>query len=493
MTLPLFPRGARGSREPAEPERVYRVSELNRLVRLELEANHGDVWIEGELADVKKAATGHVYFTLCDESEGAQLKAVMFRSDAQRARAKLLNGQRVRMRGSLTLYEPRGSFQFVARLAIPAGEGDLAAAFERIRKLLEAEGLFDPARKRPLPMLPRTVGVVTSRAGAAMHDIVRVARGRCPVRIVVADCRVQGDEAPASIVRALHLVQRLPELDVVIVARGGGSAEELWAFNDEGVARAIASCRVPTISGVGHETDVTIADFAADVRASTPSNAAELAVPDRRALEASVSGLTRRLERSLEMRLGRERLRVERFMQRLPDPRRRLARQRTLLDGERAELVRNLRRVLVRDRRRLEAVQAKLARLDPRAVLSRGRKRLADLEGRLVRAMRMTNARDRRTWIERATHLRALGLPIVEKRRGNLVAIAGRLTALSPLAVLARGYAIALHEPTGKALCRAEEVEVGERLTVRLFRGSVSARVETRDLGTPSEDEERTS
>ncbi|MGB5195095.1 MAG: exodeoxyribonuclease VII large subunit, partial [Polyangiales bacterium] len=318
--MPLFERLE--SEDHDGEERVFRVSEVNRAVRLELEAEWASVLIEGELSDVKRSQQGHVYFSLNDEEEPAQLRGVMFRSDVGRTKAPLENGARVRFRGKLSLYQARGQFQLIARSAKLAGEGDLAAQFRKLRAKLEAEGLLDHARKRPLPELPRVVGVVTSRTGAALHDIMRVAAERCPVHILVADCRVQGETAPRSIVSALELVQRVNDLDVVIVSRGGGSAEDLWAFNDESVARAIAACRVPVVSGVGHEVDVTIADLVADVRAATPSNAAEIVVPEREALLREVQSLERRLSQAFDSRIGGLRLTLERLLRPLYDARR---------------------------------------------------------------------------------------------------------------------------------------------------------------------------
>ncbi len=478
MTLPLFDRpGPLDEGEDDRRERrILRVSEVNRLVRGTLEAQWPDVWIEGELSDVTRSPAGHVYFCLNDDKEAAQLRAVMFRSDARRARAKLARGEVVRVRGALTLYEPRGTFQLIARVALPAGEGDLHAQFERIRRKLEAEGLLDPARKRKLPAMPAVVGVVTSAAGAAMHDVIRVARGRCPVRIVVADCRVQGQDAPASIVRALHDIQRLEELDVVIVGRGGGSQEDLWAFNHESVARAIAECRVPTVSAVGHEVDVTIADLVADVRASTPSNAAELVVPDREALRGELDGWRRRVERALETRLGRERLRFERLEKRLSDPRHALGGVRRRLDALRRDLVRRVQGRLSAERTRLTATQSKLARLDPRRQLARDRQKLLQLTSRLEATAQPLIVRRARTLHELTTHVRTAGRPLVSRRRSQLDGLTHRLDALSPKAVLARGYAIVLHE--GKALMRAEVARAGDALRVVLTAGELDARVE---------------
>jgi len=457
-TLPLFGKGG-GTREPP---RLLRVSQLNRYVRATLEERWGDVWVEGELSDVSAAGSGHVYFTLCDESEPAQVRGVMFRSDARRSRARLENGARVKMRGSLSLFEPRGSYQLIARVAVQPGLGESELLLEELRKKHEEEGLPAVERKRPLPLLPRCIGVVTSASGAALHDIVRVAHGRCPVRIVVAPCSVQGTDAPLSIARALEKIQRVPELDVVIVGRGGGSAEDLIAFSDELVVRAIAGSRVPVISAVGHEVDVSLADLVADVRAATPSNAAELCVPDRSALIARLQAEQRHLERGLEVRLSRARLRLSRLATRIHDPRSLLGALQRRLTAARGELAGALSDQTRQGQARLAALMERLARRDPRIEHSRHRARLLGLQARLHSA----------------------GRAVGERRAGMLATHAARLHALSPLAVLGRGYAIALHAPTGQALLRAADCAPGDTLRVRLHEGELTARV----LDTASEE-----
>jgi len=488
-TLDLFDRPERED-EPRKPP-VLRVAEINRAVRQRLESDFRDVWIEGELSDVSRAASGHVYFTLNDEREPAQLRGVMFRGDARRAKARLERGEVVRMRGQLTLYEARGNYQLVARIALPAGEGDLHAQFERIRKKLDAEGLFSDERKQPLPRFPRVVGVVTSAAGAAMHDIVRVAAARCPVRIVVADCRVQGKEAPASIVRALTEVQRLPDLDVVIVGRGGGSAEDLWAFNYESVARAIAACRVPVVSAVGHEVDITIADLVADVRASTPSNAAEIVVPDRVTLAHQIDALERRLARALDGRVSGYRLRIERLARDLGDPRHRTSEAKRQHHELQAALVSAMRAQIAVARKTLRDREAIVTRHDPRARLAGSRRRHAELETRLVGALDPAIARGRRDvgrLVDGLGHAAEVGRG---RRRAALGRAVARLEALSPLAVLSRGYAIALHGETGAALTNATDAGVGDVLDIVLHEGRLSARVETvKPRESPEETEE---
>ncbi len=438
-------------------ERVFRVSEVNRAVRFTLEDAWANVLIEGELSDVRRAK-GHVYFTLNDEEEPAQLRGVMFQSDARRTKAPLKDGARIRFRGTLSLYQVRGQFQLIARSAKLAGEGDLAAQFRKLREKLEAEGLLDPDTKRELPELPRVVGVVTSRTGAALRDIVRVASDRCPVRLLVADCRVQGEDAPRSIVEALELIQRVDDLDVVIVSRGGGSAEDLWAFNDEKVARAIAACRVPVVSGVGHEVDVTIADLVADVRAATPSNAAEIVVPERDALTSEVRALERRLSQALDTRLGRLRLRLERLLRPLDSIARRVIDpvRREMLQRQ-TELGRAQRASLRARRERLSALHQRLIRHDPRSALRRDRRAFGELVARL---------RDAGRW------------KTVREARASHAEISARFEALSPLRVLERGYAIAIQQSTGRAVRSHDEVKQGDRLRVRVSDGEFGATVE---------------
>jgi exodeoxyribonuclease VII large subunit len=476
--MPLFER-LQGQDHDGE-ERVFRVSEVNRAVRFTLEDNWASVLIEGELSDVRRAK-GHVYFTLNDEEDPAQLRGVMFQSDVRRTKAPLEDGARIRFRGTLSLYTARGQFQLIARSAKLAGEGDLAAQFRRLRAKLEAEGFLDPDRKRPLPELPRVVGVVTSRTGAALRDIIRVAAERCPVQILVADCRVQGDEAPESIVSALELIQQVDDLDVVIVSRGGGSAEDLWAFNDESVARAIAACRVPVVSGIGHEVDVTIADLVADVRAATPSNAAEIVVPEREALLRDVRSLERRLNQALDNRIGGLRLRLERLLRSLYGARRVIAPiRRALLELQ--EHLRHAQRFDLRRRReRLVELHHRVMRLDPRSVLRRDQRQLAAMTTKLRDAGRLPIRRHREHLVALGFTLQSSGRPIVRERRAEYAELCAHLDALSPLRVLERGYAIALHESTGQAVRSQSEVKEGDRLLVRVSDGQFGAKVESHE------------
>lgn len=460
-----------------QEKQTLTVAGLNRAVRLGLEQDWGDVLVLGEISDLTRAASGHVYFTLNDESREAQVRVVLFRSDARRTRARLEPGARVCVRGGLTLYEQRGTFQFLARGVMDAGEGDLAAQFRRILDKLTAEGLTELARKRPLPLLPRCVGLVTSEHGAALHDVLEVARGRCPVRIVLAPCLVQGSEAPRSIVRALAALQRVAELDVVIVARGGGSAEDLSAFNDESVARAIAACRVPVVSGVGHEIDTTIADLVADVRAATPSNAAELVVPARADLERRLGALMRRLEHCVHARIGKRQKQLGHLQSKLRDPRRLLSRAAQRNDELEARLRRAIAARIQLARVALDTPQVKLLAHDPRTRLARQRAAFTEQRTRLeLSAERWL--KPRRDKLEQtAPRLRRALRDLLERKRRVLLAELGRLDALSPLAVLARGYAIALSARTGRALLAPGDTTPGERLRIKLHGGEVRAEV----------------
>ncbi len=456
------------------PPRVYSVAQLNQKIVQKLD-RWGEVWVEGEVSDVTEAASGHVYFTLNDSVRPAQLRLVMFSGDARRRRARLSEGERVRVRGGFTLYEPRGSFQLVARVALPAGEGDRREQLERLKKKLHAEGLFDPARKRRLPRVPSVIGLVTSRAGAAWRDVVRVARGRAPVRLVLSDCRVQGPDAPSTIVAALRRIAKVPGIEVVILTRGGGASDDLGAFNDERVARAVAACPVPVVSGVGHEVDDTIADLVADVRAATPSNAAELVVPERDALVAELQAMHRRMERALERDLGSQRLALERLARQLRDPRRAAHAARRSLDQARGRLLDGARASLRDAHARLRALEARLHRQAPGARLAAQRARFDALAQRLARVGPTLGATERRA-LEAATgRLLQVTRARLERERSGLGARVARLDALSPLAVLGRGYAIALKD--GRALVRAGDARAGDRLVLRLAEGRLEAEV----------------
>jgi exodeoxyribonuclease VII large subunit len=438
------------------PPRIYAVSELLRAARLTLESRFSEVRVEGEISGLKRSGTGHVYFCLKD-GEG-QLDCAMYAREAGRLRFRLEEGMAVRCRGRLTLYEARGKFQMTVVDVEPTGAGALALAFEQLKQKLQAAGLFDAARKRALPFLPRRIGVVTSPTGAVIRDIVRVAHRRCPVPILLSPTPVQGEGAALSIAAALRRLEAVPDVDVIIVARGGGSLEDLWAFNEEAVARAIHACRVPVISAVGHETDFTIADFVADVRAPTPSAAAERAVPVMADLRAELALFCRRMGRAAAESVRARRHLLERAQHRLGDPRRLLDERRQILDDH-AERARRL------VTRRLAAAGAEL-----RAA-----------ETRLLRAHPQRRVLEQRRALEALRHrLDVVARGQLARRRHVVDAARGKLEALSPLRVLERGFSLA-QLADGRLLTDAREVKPGDALRVRLRRGEVQAEVQRAD------------
>lgn len=458
--------------------RIYRVSEVNRAIKDTLEGRFRDFWVEGEIGDLRRQPSGHVYFTLNDERAGAQIGCVMFRGDAQRARAELKRGERVRLRGYLTLYEARGRCQLVAKIALPAGAGDLAAQFERMRKKLEAAGLLAEERKRALPVAPQVIGVVTSKSGAALRDVIRVAHQRAAVRLIVADCRVQGEHAPRSIVRALTAIQHVSDLDAVILTRGGGSAEDLAAFNDEGVCHAVSACRVPVVCGIGHETDVSLAELVADRRAATPSNAAELLVHSEAQLRERLEELERRLHRGIENRRGRAELRLERLERRLPRPEVALRHAKGELDTLQNELHQGAQESIDAKRAELEALTRRLTAKDPKLALLRDRQRIASLEERIHQATSARLWQQRRAFEHLAEDLRLCAERLLPPRRQVLLPLMGRLDALSPLKVLERGYAISF-DAEGNALRSSAQVHTGDEIKLRLHEGELKAKVTT--------------
>jgi exodeoxyribonuclease VII large subunit len=391
--------------------RVLRVSELVAVLRDAVENAVGRVWVVGEVSNLRRAASGHCYFTLKDDL--AQLRAVLFRGDASRLRFELEDGLEALAFGEVSLYVQRGELQMVVREVEPRGVGALRLAFDQLRARLEAEGLFDPARKRELPAFPRVVGVVTSLHAAALHDVLEVSGERWPsLPLLVAAARVQGEGADVEIVEALQMLASRGEVDVILLVRGGGSIEDLWSFNSEVLARAMARCPVPIVAGVGHETDVTIADLAADARAPTPSAAAALVVPDRRSLDERLLRDQRRLAAAIDAQIARARARV----------------------ASRSDALRHL---------------------SPAA-------RLAAWRARLARS---------------ADRLHALLETQLADARARLAIAVGQLDSLSPLGVLARGYAIARRTDDGRIVRRASDVAPGDALAVRVAEGSLEVRV----------------
>lgn len=370
---------------------VWSVGELALELQSVLSAELGSVRVRGELSRFTAARSGHWYFTLKDAD--AAVDCVMFRGSNRYVRFRPQVGDQVVVAGELDLYAPRGQLNLVARRLVPDGEGDLQARIEALKRKLAAEGLFDPTRKRALPPLPRAVGVATSPTGAAFQDILRVTGERFPgVPVLLAPCRVQGDHAPTEVVRALHTLAVDGRADVIIVGRGGGSAEDLMAFNDERVARAIAGCRVPVVSAVGHETDVSIADLVADVRAATPSHAAELVVPDRQALLFAVDDLGARLRRSLAVRVARSRERLA--LLRVPLPSVALLRSQQRVERASDRLQEAMERHLTDQAGALALLSGRLHALSPRKVLGRGYALARDESGRVVTQVADASAGD---------------------------------------------------------------------------------------------------
>jgi exodeoxyribonuclease VII large subunit len=361
------------SPDRASAGRIFTVAELVAGLRELLEDRVGRLWIAGEVSNLRRAGSGHFYFTLKDDR--AQVRAVLFRGTAQRLRFEPEEGMEVLVYGEVTVYEERGDLQVLVRMLEPRGLGALQMAFEQLRARLEAEGLFDPAAKRGVPAHPCAVGVVTSPEGAALHDVLEVSGRRSPwTPIVISPTRVQGEGAEADIATALAHVAARKGVDVILLVRGGGSLEDLVAFNSEAVARAIRAAPVPVVAGVGHETDVTIADLAADARAPTPSAAAMLAFPDRAALRVQLGRDVGRLVRAMGSVLGDLRARLGHEWQalRAHAPRARLVAQRARLDAASALLERSIRRAIERARDRLAAGAGRLDSLSPLAVLGRG-------------------------------------------------------------------------------------------------------------------------
>lgn len=435
--------------EPAEPP-VLSVGELDRKLRRLVESATEDVRVEGEISGLKVVSSGHAYFTLKDEREEACIECVMYRTAPPRSRKLLADGARVVLFGKATVYVPRGRLQLLADSARPAGRGALLEALERLKTKLAAEGLFAPQRKRPLPADPKVIGVVTSADGAAIHDIITVAFRRGGVRLLLAPAPVQGPTAAQRIAQALLLLSRVPEVEVIIVGRGGGSADDLSAYNEEVLVRAVAACRVPTVSAVGHEIDTTLTDLAADARAATPSQAAEMLVADAGARRDMLDHLRARMRRALHHRLDAAHALLERQRAALGSPERRIDEERQQIDDAMARMQGSLARLITRRRAEIARYERSLAARHPSAVIADARADLGPLEVRLGASMRR--------------RLSAL--------REGLAGNASGLDALSPLAVLSRGYAIAT-AAGGRAVRDAREVAVGDRLTVRVHRGSL--------------------
>jgi exodeoxyribonuclease VII large subunit len=441
------------------PERrVWTVRDLVSAVRSHIEREYGDTWVEGEISNFRAHDSGHIYFTLKDAS--SQLSAVMFRSQARLLRFRPENGMQVVVRGRVTIYEDRGQLQISAEYLEPKGAGALQLAFEQLKAKLEAEGLFEAARKKPIPTLPGRIGIVTSPQAAALRDILNVLQRRHhSVDVLIYPAQVQGETAPLEVAAGVRYFNRTKHVAVIIVARGGGSAEDLSAFNDEALARTVADSKIPVISAVGHETDFTILDFVADLRAPTPSAAAELVIRSRQEVEEQTEGLRQRLIRALRYRLLMARQALTEAAQHGAFAR--------MMDGikQRQQKAEDLafrletaeRKILEQHRRRWEAAAAAVRHYDARRMLAGIRK---ELDAGLAA-------------IRGAMRTRLL------QQRARLDQLAGQIEALSPLAILERGYAL-VFDASGKLVKDAAQVSSGDEISARLARGTVTATVKRR-------------
>ena len=434
---------------------VFTITELTRHIRDTLESAYPDVWVEGEISNLRVPSSGHCYFTLKDE--GAQLRAVMFRMQARLLRFVPEDGLKVICRGRINVYEQRGDYQLIAEMLEPKGVGDLQLAFEQLKQKLAQEGLFDADRKRPLPFLPARVAVITSPTGAAVRDIIRVMHRRFPtVAILVVPVKVQGDEAPAEIAKALATVNRHGLADVIIVGRGGGSLEDLWAFNTEIVTRAIAASAIPVISAVGHETDVSIADFAADLRAPTPSAAAELVVREKRELVQLLAQYGQRLGQGLSQYLDRTHVRIRSARSRLRRPARRIADLQLRLDDLNGRMTAAVPRLITYRHAAITSAFRILAAQSPGGLIAAYRARSAFLCKQLGAGMAALSG----------------------QKRSAVQKLAAQLSALNPAAILARGYSITRLLPSLEILRSSGDAAPGAAVRVTLGKGEVDCIVE---------------
>lgn len=441
------------SQETLRSTRALSVSELNRQARHLLESSFMQVWVEGELSGFSRPSSGHWYFSLKDQK--CQVRCAMFRGFNQRIRNLPREGDQVRIRGKVTLYENRGDFQIIAEHIEPAGLGALQQAFEALKLKLQREGLFETARKRPIPAMPRHIGVVTSPTGAAIHDILTVLKRRCPaIPVTLYPTSVQGQAATADIVRAIELAQGHGVADVLIVGRGGGSLEDLWCFNEESVARAIAACRIPTVSAVGHEVDVTIADFVADLRAPTPSAAAEKVSPDQSQWLRQLLDQSERLTSATRRSLQRWSVQLQHLSARLKDPRRELLEKAQRLDDLELRLT--------------TAIQSRLGQLNVSANHLAQRLSTQSPSARIV-TLENDIARQAQSLISATRQ-------ILNRRRERLEHLGQTLHVVSPLATLGRGYAIVRNE-NGDIVRDAHQLEAGDELQARVAHGEIRATV----------------
>lgn len=445
---------------PPEPGPIYSVTELNRATRRLLAEHFPTIKVAGEISNLSVPSSGHLYFSLKDAR--AQVRCAMFRMHQRRLKFKPDNGQQVIVSAQVSLYEPRGEYQLIVEAMAEAGTGALRQAFELLKQKLLAEGLFEPSRKRSIPILPVQIGIITSPTGAAIHDILTVLKRRFPaVPVVLYPVAVQGDNAQHEITRALQTANKRREVDVLIVARGGGSLEDLWAFNEESVARAIAASDIPVISGIGHEVDFCIADFVADLRAPTPSAAAEHAVPDRKEWLNRFQVFESRLQQQISRQLSHCQQTLDWLQRSLQQqhPGRRLQRDNLQLEELGSRLTRILQHRIIGLKSRLEVNESMLIRHHPRVKIDHQRQKLLYFEERLKRAM-----------FSKLEYLR-------ERQAG----IGQTLHAVSPLATLERGYAIVTGQPGGELIKSSQQLQPGQAVKTRLGHGHFISEVKLID------------
>lgn len=436
-----------------DPAVVVSISELNRLARQSLEREFPLLWVAGEISNLTRAASGHIYFSLKDEA--AQARCVMFRSRAQSIPWRLENGQQVEARALVSLYEPRGDFQLNIEALRRAGQGRLFEAFARLKARLEAEGLFDSARKQPLPRFPRRVGIISSPRAAALHDVLVAVKRRAPhLTVILYPTLVQGDSAAENIAEAIATAGRRNECDLLLIVRGGGSIEDLWAFNEEVVARAIVASQLPIISGVGHETDTTIADYVSDLRAPTPTAAAEIATQGWHEAAGEIADLGAALGRTMKYRIARQQQGLDHLSLRLIHPATRLAQARDRLALLGTHLDASLTHGLRRQRDHLNRAAFRLARAVPRTEGRSGH--LGLLAQRLGSAIREQQ----------------------QKRVGTLGSIAAALAHLNPQATLARGFSI-VRDADGHLVTDAASLQPGQTVSLYLAHGGAEANILT--------------
>jgi len=434
--------------------KIVTVSQLTALVRELLEDNFEHLWVEGEISNLALPSSGHVYFTLKDA--GATVRCVMFKSSARAMKFHLADGMKILLRARMTVYDQRGDYQLVVEYAEPLGLGALQLAFQQMRERLAKDGLFAEELKKPIPALPATVGIVTSPTGAAIHDILNViGRRHASLRILIAPVRVQGEGAAAEIATAIADLNKYPGTDVIIVARGGGSLEDLWAFNEEIVARAIVASRLPVISAVGHEVDVTIADLVADLRAPTPSAAAELVVSSKSQLLADCDALKRRLHLAVQHLLADTAAKLEILTLSLKDPEATVERFMQRLDDLQMRAEASLSELMRSEWQRVESAENALKLNSPERAISAATAKLDNFSLRIHIAMQAG----------------------IEQPRASLAAFAGRLEALSPLAILQRGYAVVAKLSSGATVKSVSQLEKGENIAVRFADGVVGCEV----------------